>query len=191
MIAPLLATLLQVAYATSGTPVMASEQKITYDVAGTTVAELWQDIARHGPTDPATGEHYAGDLRWNVHWNYRTSYDATECHVASVDVTIETTMTIPRWTNAREGSEPLQVAWDVFFSRLKLHEAGHKDNAIKAAQAIRDAIAGVAAAPTCEPVHARIEEVARAVLEHWNQVDRDYDASTRHGLTQGAVLEAP
>jgi len=193
MSATLLALLLQAPYyATSGTPVMAAERTITYDVAGTTTTELWQDMARHGPVDPVTGDHYAGDLRWDVRWNGNLEESSKDCRIVSIDVTIESTMTIPRWTNAREGSESLQVAWDVFLSRLKLHETGHRENAVKAAQAIREAIAGVAGqASTCSALRPLVDAAARAAFEHWKKVDQEYDASTRHGITQGAVLGEP
>lgn len=193
MIAPLLAAWLQVAwYPTSGTPVMAAEHSVTYDIAGTTTAELWQDIARHGPVDPATGAHFAGDLRWEVRWNYHLDDAPGSCRVGSIDVTIESTMTIPRWTNAGLGPEALQVAWSVFLSRLKLHESGHRDNAVKAAQAVREAIAGAAGqAATCGGLAARLNAAAHDAFQHWKKLDQDYDASTRHGITQGAVLGDP
>ena len=197
MSAMLLVAWLQVAYyPTSGTPVMAAERIVTYDVAGTTTTELWQDIARHGPTDPASGDHYAGDLRWDLHWdlhwNDKVSVSPNECHLTSIDVTIETTMTIPRWTNPVKASDALQVAWDVFLSRLKLHESGHRANAVKAAQAVREAIAGAAGQDAnCSTLEARTNAAANQAVDHWRKVDQDYDASTRHGITQGAVLEEP
>ena len=81
----LAALLLQVAYQTSGTPVMASERVQTYDIAGTTAAELWDQIGQFGPTDPGTGQHYAGDLRSEIHWNVQSHFDAASCRVESID----------------------------------------------------------------------------------------------------------
>jgi predicted secreted Zn-dependent protease len=184
----LAALLLQVAYQTSGTPVMASERVQTYDVAGTTSAELWDQIREHGPTDPGTGTHYAGDLRWDISSHYWLRGGAQGCSVERSEVTIETTITLPRWTNARLGSNALQTDWDVFLSRLKEHEFGHRSHAVSAAQAVREAIDGVGRSAECQALGQRIDQSVRAALEHWKQVDVDYDTTTRHGETQGAVL---
>jgi len=183
----LLPLLLQVAYQTSGTPVMESEKIETYDVAGTTSTELWDQIRQFGPTD-AAGKHYAGDLLSNIHWQTWLHTDAQGCSVERSEVTVDTVVTVPRWTNAREGSEALQTDWDIFLSRLKEHEAGHRSNAVKAAQAVREAIEGVGRLPDCDTLRPIVKQAAEAAIDHWKQVDIDYDTTTRHGETQGAVL---
>ncbi|HTD29503.1 MAG TPA: DUF922 domain-containing protein [Xanthomonadaceae bacterium] len=179
--------LLQVAYQTSGTPVMASETVRTYDIAGTTSAELWDQIRQSGPTD-AAGKHYAGDMESHINWQYWLHSDAQGCGVERSEVTIDSVVTVPRWTNMRQGSEELQTLWDLFLSRLKLHEDGHRKNAVQEAQAVREIIDGAGRFPDCQSLKASVDQSARAAMEHWKKVDIDYDATTWHGETQGAIL---
>ncbi len=165
----------------------------TYSIHGSSSRELWDQIHHLGPLDAKEGKHFAGFTHWYVAWHYwfvrdGSGHDHDGCRLDRSTVSIDTTTTLPTWADPTDGSKALQAEWDVFAARLKEHEAGHRDNGMQAAVAIRHLIDGIGRAPDCHALGEQIDAGARAAIARANQADVDYDAKTQHGKTQGAVL---
>jgi len=69
---------------------------------------------------------------------------------------------------------------------LRLHEDGHRDHGLQAAQTILEVLQSFHA--SCETFEADANQAALNIIQHYAQQDRDYDARTQHGRTQGAVF---
>jgi predicted secreted Zn-dependent protease len=184
----LLALWLQAASRAAVEPIHIEDQVRTYRIEGATSEDLWNQIRAAGPIDEADHRHYASNTRTTISWHYAFVSEAHACRVDRSDVAISTVVTLPEWVDQVRGSRMLQAAWSNFITRLKLHESGHRDNAMQAALTIRHVIDTAGTDPDCAALSRAIDASAYAVLARQNRSDVDYDASTRHGEAQGATL---
>lgn len=164
-------------------PRAANAEYVFYDVTGSTPAELWSSMRAAAPL---AGQQPAyGLTSWNVTW--RTRWGGTgQCRVTFADVQLQMRVTMPRWTPPADASPELVAQWETFIRALAVHEAGHASRAAEAARQVRRALEGVSM-PTCGMMELRTRAVAEQVLNQHRARDRDYDAQTRRGATQGAI----
>jgi len=175
------------AAAPADAPVRIVDSVASYRIEGATAQELWNQIHVLGPLE-VDQKRYAADTRWSVTWHYEFSTEAGTCRVAQADVTFSDVMTLPEWVDQADGSRALQGAWASFVAQLKVHEAGHRRNGMQAALTIRHVIDGLGTERDCAVLGNAIETAAREAIVQAHSKDVDYDATTRHGETQGATL---
>ena len=143
------------------------------------------DAAR--PTD-REGTGRDGLTNWDVRWRSSLQPRAGACVVSAVEVTGVVEVVLPEWRNAADAIQPLRVRWQRFEDALREHEQGHVRIAEAAVAQIRSQVAALSSAPSCEALDREIKKRATAVLEAARAGERDYDRTTRHGETQGAVF---
>ena len=159
-------------------------EKVYYDVEGETPAALAAQLGRHGPR--VRGERYFGLTEWEVHAEYHWDQRPDGCRIEGLRVRASVQTHMPRWRRATAASESLSGAWKRFLSALDWHEHGHRVLAEDAAETIRKRLRTLRA-PTCPRVEARAYGELIDVLNEYEQYNRDYDAATDHGRSQGAV----
>lgn len=71
---------------------------------------------------------------------------------------------------------------------LQLHEDGHKDHGVAAAQEVLSTITNLPAYPSCPELETAANTAGKSVIERYNQKDIEYDRVTQHGATQGAIF---
>lgn len=72
--------------------------------------------------------------------------------------------------------------------QLEVHEEGHIALDRQYASQILQALQTMAAAP-CNSIRQQADAVANDRVQALRQANRNYDAATRHGRTQGALLQ--
>ncbi len=156
---------------------------VYYTVTGNTVEEIRAEMRRLGPK--VGGGTYFAESRSPMRWNWRFERTGTSyCSINDVTVSINSEITLPRWT-APEDAEPALIdEWNRFLSALETHEAGHKDISAKAGHNIITRLRGFS--DLCSNINSRATELARAIVDRAVIEQSEYDISTRHGLTQGA-----
>ena len=102
------------------------------------------------------------------------------CDASLARMTFQATVLLPRRVDERALDPALAASWDRLISALRVHEAGHLRHALEHRQDILIALRG----STC----AMANSAGEAVVDSLRAWDKDYDASTRHGQTQGAVF---
>ena len=149
-----------------------------YDIRGSTVAELSAAMNESGPV-AYDGWKGAAATHWYISWEW-PGYGSADCRLDEADISYQLDVTLPRWKPPADVSPELVAEWNDYIRALAGHEQRHVDfvpeGAAQAGQAIR--------AATCETA----EEAAQAAVETIRQRDRDYDAATNHGATQGAIF---
>jgi len=188
MLATLLLPWLLQAASASDSGVESSCHMQTYAVTGSSSLDLWDHIHQLGPVDAKDGRRHPAYTHWHIERRYWYERSGGSCGIGRSQVSIDTAMTLPVWTDPVHGSEGLRREWNVFVVHLKEHELGHRDNGMQAAVAIRQAIDGVGRAPDCRTLGDRIDAAAATAIAHAHQADLDYDARTGDGRKQGAVL---
>lgn len=175
--------------ATDAIPVAIDERLATYPIQGDTASELSSQIKRLGPLDGNEGKRFAGNTRWSVRWNYMMAPQADgRCRLQQVQVSLEVTMTLPEWQPRHRADPLLKSHWPAYLAALTNHEMGHRANGVRAAFAVRDALAAVAPAASCQQLADGANAAANAAMNSRQGADVDYDRQTKHGALQGARL---
>ena len=156
-----------------------------YDVHGSTVAELRADMRRLGPK--VEGTSFVGETRSPMRWTWRTeSVRGSSCVVRDVMVVVNAQITLPRWVPPAGADSTVIKEWNRFLTALEVHEAGHKDISAKAGKMIIDRLRNISA--PCALLSNRANDIARDIVTKQMDEQRTYDATTRHGLTQGTAF---
>lgn len=131
-----------------------------------------------------------GDARtkWDVKWRYGLSQIPGGCRIQNVTTSVHVTYIMPRWKNPADGSQELRGKWDKYVKALQIHEDGHKDHGIHAAQEIEAEIAQLRPLRSCNEIQRAMNTTANNILEKYRKKDLYYDILTIHGATQGAVF---
>ena len=158
-----------------------------YDVVGSTLADLQREIKENG-TRWNDGRTYAAVTSWDIRYDYDVVNEGGSCAVRSVKTEVEIVYHLPRMISSR--GLDLTELWDRYMARVKVHEYGHRDLAVKAAGEINEALATLPKFKSERELEKEARRVADEKLERMTRAQVAYDEQTRHGETQGAVLAA-
>ena len=158
-----------------------------YDIEGRTAPELREHMNSKGVAW-TNGNIYDAFTDWDVRWSYRYRLTDGACSMKSVTTTLNLVFRLPRWINYAGASAALKKKWDGYMQSLRQHENGHKDFGIKAAIEIERSIAELEPAVTCDDLAESANELGRRIILEYAAKEREYDAQTNFGETQGAVF---
>jgi predicted secreted Zn-dependent protease len=159
-----------------------------YDIAGTTFAELNAAGMRSGPVSKNTGARVWGRCTWQVTWTFSRG-GMGQCALGKFSVTVGATIDLPRWINRDAASESVRGSWDRFAAALRVHEDGHKDIGVRAANDLANRLRALPPARTCDELDRDIAALGDRILAEHRALDQAYDRSTGNGATQGAVMK--
>ena len=165
-----------------------STKKRTYEINGSTAAELREQMQRLGPKDKAGIQRYAY-TGWYVRWSYRCERSAGGFRLASYTANVTIDFTFPRWNSPADADSDLRTKWDAFSRALQTHEEGHRDIGVQAGTAVLAAFRSLPDSPTCESVYSSADAAGQRVVQESRERESAYDRETRNGLTQGVTLQ--
>jgi len=133
------------------------------------------------------GEIFHAYTHWDIHWHYRWDTDSSgHCRIISTTIKLDVVMTLPD----PKGANPRQLEAVASYSQaLRKHEQGHYDIARRAAREIDQALLAMPVMSDCTALEDHANARGYELLEQYNEINRQYDASTQHGKTQGAWLD--
>jgi predicted secreted Zn-dependent protease len=160
-----------------------------YDIDGTSAGALREGIRRLGPKD-ASGTSLDALTVWDLQWTYKavrvSSVDST-CALQDLKVTLNVTVTLPRWTPPPNAPASLRETWRTYLRHVQVHEAGHRAIAERNARDLYKSLSGLRA-PTCPQLDAQASRTGEDIVADGRSKNRAYDVETKHGQTQGVVL---
>lgn len=165
------------------------ERYLFYDIAGRNTEELQRQMRDNG-TKWHDGVVYSAQTTWDIHYSYDVAYVNGRYGVKSADTRVDITYHLPRMVAAGADRE-LSAVWEKYLGCLERHEFGHKDLAVKTASEINEILASM---PTYANEGELAQEITRRAEEKFKrlkEIQVEYDAETRHGETQGAILPPP
>ena len=165
--------------------VQATDRTEHYEVTGLSARELRDSMNRRRPRG-LDGRRHDAFTSWEIRWRYRTARSRSGCAIESFRVSLDIETTVPEWINEADAPSSLVTRWREFHTALLVHGDGHKTIALTAAAAIRDTGTTVPSQPNCAEARRAAERAASDLLGQYLQMEREYDAETAHGLTQGA-----
>jgi hypothetical protein len=131
---------------------------------------------------------HRGHASWNVSYTYRSRSAPGGCAVESVATKLDAKVRLPRWSPPAGASSELAGRWDRYMDALRVHENGHLQTGRDLESNFKRAASGIVTAD-CGALGAALRASFDSLLQQANQRDKDYDAQTGHGATQGALFK--
>ena len=158
-----------------------------YDISGCSEKDLQCDLTLKA-IKCSDGKKYDSVTNWKVTWDYGHNRAAKMCSPESFRVTVAVIFRLPKWI--RDVNAPPQLAerWDSYLKNLIVHETGHRDRALHAADELTRMIAELPPARTCSELDREVNRVSRARLQKLITDQEEYDSATNHGHTQGVLF---
>jgi predicted secreted Zn-dependent protease len=166
-------------------PVITEQQK-TYDVLGQSLRNLNGQMFSGSPIIIKGRRHIAA-CHHDIKWRYTFAAVSDWCVIKTVAVTANITVTMPRWVDYANASAEMQKKWDTFYARLSEHEEGHAQYAREAARDIEREI-GITKRRSCQELKEAVSETGSGILKRLSATNAEYDARTKHGVLNDAIL---
>jgi predicted secreted Zn-dependent protease len=157
-----------------------------YTVTGATVPEIRQSMRQNRPWKERLD--LDGMTDWKVAWHFGVTATANGCRCSSFGTQTTITVTMPRWFPPTNAPDTVKQIWQKYAVALAQHEAGHGAIALAAAAEVQRRIQAIGESADCASLRQQINALGHQVVEDHRKRDQEYDASTRHGATQGASL---
>lgn len=168
-------------------PPVVREKDEYYEIRGSSEKDLRNQMCQNGCTWD-DGRKYDSVTSWSWTWDYGTEGAAQTCSADDFSVTIEILSRYPKWVRSGEAPLPLTDKWDGYIKNLATHEHGHRDMVVEAAEEFSRAVANLPRALSCSERDQRVRTLSNEIMAHLNAAQREYDAATKHGATQGALF---
>jgi predicted secreted Zn-dependent protease len=165
-----------------------STKKRTYEINGSTAAELREQMQRLGPKDKAGIQRYAY-TGWYVRWTFNCERSAGAFRLASYTAAVTIDFTLPKWNSPADADNDLRTKWDAFSRALQTHEDGHRDIGVQAGKAVLAAFRSLPDSPTCESLYSSANAAGQRIVQEFRQKETVYDRETGNGVTQGVRLQ--
>src|SRR6266581_9526343 len=157
-----------------------------YDIDGSSAGALRNQISRLGPKDETGTSHDALTV-WSLEWTYGTAQRGDSCALKDVRVTLNVSVTLPRWTPPATATARLKDSWRTYLRNVKVHEGGHRTIAERNARELMTALTPLRGA-SCESLSQEATRLAERIVADGRARNRAYDVQTKHGQTQGVEL---
>jgi len=168
-------------------PPVITEKYEYYEVCGCSEDELHCDLKQKCVTWN-DGHKYDSLTSWDMKWDHGYDQASATCTINSFRPIVEITFRFPKWKRTDEAPQSLMEKWDRYVNNLITHENGHRDRVVEAASELSHAVAKLSPASSCADLDKSVRSLFRKHMEKMAEDQREYDETTKHGSTQGAVF---
>lgn len=158
----------------------------TYSVSANSLAGLRTGITNCPIRAAVAGSYHAITAR-QIAWSYSFAQSNSQCTLINVRVGLHVTQLLPDFSPKAGTPKAVVDAWNAYHTSLLTHENGHVDVAKRYASDLVTRLNSLGSMD-CSTLRLLAKTTVDAELEALNTADTSYDATTRHGATQGAVL---
>lgn len=162
-----------------------SEQKRWYPVSQRLGNSLQSALNSASPVRE-NGKIFHGHTAWNIRWSFRWDRNASGlCEIVDHAIHLSVITTLPE---LKTGTFTAQTEFQRYLRALELHEEGHKKIAQDAAHSVDRTFKTLPAMTSCKALETEAQRQGSTILESARKAGAEYDATTKHGHTQGACL---
>ena len=168
-------------------PPVINESYKYYEVSGCCEKDLQCDL-KEKCFRTQDGKKYDSVTNWKMKWNYGRHQSSQMCTADSFVVTVDVVFNFPKWVRNGEAPQQLVDKWNNYVKNLMMHEQGHRDRTVEAADALTRAVSEMPPAATCDQLDREINSLIQARGCMLLKEQDKYDAETKHGATQGVMF---
>lgn len=136
-----------------------------FNISGLTGADLERELSKHGPMLSETGVRHPGATKIKLGGSVDYSNTDGRCRVLDAKVTLETHLTLPRWTDRNRAARETVLVWDTLSSDIKRHEERHAEIARQYARKLEKTLEALHPERTCKQMEARVEATSNRIIE--------------------------
>ena len=159
-----------------------------YVVKGETANQIRHHLNQVGPFVQGANRRFDAYTHWQIRWQYWYTKVNHTCSIHKATVSADVAMTLPQWQPSRAVAMALSDRWNTYITALKAHEAGHQQNGINASDEILAALQTLPSYATCAQLSQAASAAGNGLIQKYAQRDSDYDHTTQHGASQGAMF---
>lgn len=161
----------------------------TYQIYGNTPATLRSQIRQcASKSDGSDGAVFTAQTTYKLTWQYNyVIVGEGTCKITHAKVGIHVMQIMPLWQPSTAAQAGLSSQWQSFMSSLTTHENGHTALDVQYAQTLLDDLNSFPAT-SCGQLAQSVKHLTDSDVATLNQANDNYDSSTNHGATQGAIL---
>lgn len=165
------------------------EPTARYEIFGTSAKTLRSQIQSCAPKQAGSSvAEYTAQTTYQMTWQYRYADDGSgRCRVTQASVGIRVQQILPLWRSTSAAQTGLASQWNGFITSLARHEDGHAALDIQYAQTLLDDLNNFPATP-CGQMPQAVKQLIDSDVSLLAQANDNYDSTTNHGATQGAIL---
>jgi len=158
-----------------------------YDFNASTLGTARKNAFAASPVEQ-DGRTFMGYTWSNWNWNIKWQKSGGLCRVTRADITIDTTMTLPRWANVNRASVKARGEWMRYINALEGHEEGHVEINLAAMDDLKRGLLALEPRRSCKALLSAGRALSNANTDAVGRRHVEYDRATGHGATQGAKL---
>src|SRR5205085_9565586 len=151
-------------------PAVAAEQ--SYAIDGSSAGASRDQSKRLAPKD-ASGKSRDALPVWSIEWGYGTASRPDGCVLRDLKVTLNVTVTLPRWKPPASASADLLKSWQAYLKAVRLHEAGHRTIAERNAREVMAALTPLRGA-NCDLLSDEASRTAERLVADGRARNRGY-----------------
>ncbi|MCR9135426.1 MAG: DUF922 domain-containing Zn-dependent protease [Alphaproteobacteria bacterium] len=151
---------------------------VYYNVPGTTVEEINQQIAIRGPQDG----HAIGTTETRMTPKVRTVRRDGKCKIDSVDVLLELKVTLPRWAELDKADRQTRAGFAGLGRHVEEHEQVHVEISQEYAEKIEKTLLAMPANKSCRVLINNARTKFKDLFQEHNQAQRAFDARERSAI---------
>lgn len=159
-------------------PVQGASVSKTYSyfqIGGTTLEEIEQELQRRGPHVESTGARHPGATRMEFSTRITYGERGNLCSVVKARVTVEAEMILPRWNRRRGADGDTRFVWDALSSDIRRHEESHVVIAKNHARELENALTEIHNYRSCDAAQKKAEAVRAAILARHDRAQLEFD----------------
>jgi predicted secreted Zn-dependent protease len=165
------------------------DSPLQYQIYGNSAGTLRSQVQQCAPkNDGSLSAEFTAETAYKMSWQY--SYKVVSsgmCQVTRAKVGLHVSQVMPLWQPTGTAPSGLASQWQTFMDSLVVHENGHAALNEQYAQTLLNDLNSFPVTP-CDQLPNAVKQLANSDVATLNQANDNYDSSTNHGATQGAIL---
>ena len=174
-ILPMLFLCCSVAGASTASAATLSKTYRYFFIGGVTLPEIEQQLYARGPRLDSTGQRHPGATRMEFRTRVSYAQDGRRCRIARVSVTVNATITLPKWRTRHRADEDVRLIWDTLARDIKRHEESHLNIAKNHARQLEETLKTLPWRRDCEVLAADAARTAERVLAEHDAAQARFD----------------
>lgn len=136
-----------------------------FNISGLTGADLERELSKHGPMLAETGIRHPGATKIKLGGSVDYRNSDGRCRVLDAKVTLETHLTLPRWTDRNRANRETVLVWDTLSSDIKRHEERHAEIARQYARKLEKTLEALYPERNCQRMEAKVDATSKRIIE--------------------------
>ena len=151
---------------------------VYYQVPGTTVEQINEQITRRGPQNG----HAIGTTETRMTPRVKALRENGDCRIDSAEVALDLIVTLPQWSELNRAEPRTRSAFERLGAHVEWHEQQHVEISQRYARKIETALAEMPAQKNCREAMNKARAKFKQLFEEHNRAQEAFDEAERRAI---------